>query len=911
MSLTWTTLDELARKPAYGQLTGHLIALGDDERQALAAELEAAVKRTRSEDWWSGGSQRDAGYALAALACMPSAARAAAVLTRRGMRDAWDEVPLPCVRRIVEARGISWLPDLGVRLAGRLPARDSWSDPWRFVAAMLEGTPHLAPRSESFVRGWLSHLQFREGRRRPLADAVRSSPFLDVLFPAVFEVGGLGGGLLDGFPALVGQLVAEGRFDRAQIYAATLDRLIRGDRPAMLRPFTQLHDVLAPTADEMAEHAGDYARLLAEAPSALAGIAQRALRSVDDAGRLELETLLDVSAATLLRSEKILVKAQLSWLDRVVRRQPDRAGEVLETVAVAFGHPTLDVQERALTLIERHRARLDDDTAARLADVAATLSGDLPARAAGLFGVAVPAPDAPVPGAPAVATLAPPAPSAAMPPPITDATELAAEIVALLHEETAVGWERVLAALVALPAAGVPVAGTLRPVLDRHNELRPEAGSHGRWLRSTLLGNAMRAAIRATTKPAGAGEQSLPETLRDTWLFGSGKRKSLRGGPGKVLDLRIREVGDRFAARPVIALLATPTRVNGTLDAEVLLDRLARAEREGWHPWPIDLEQALLRVPRHTGTDVVTRAAELTSPAGRQFAAWLTDGGLPDPVSTRFEQIGRSGRQAYGGWPRLLRRVVVNLDQARGGGEGTLVEDLLVNLSRSDAPVYYPDDFSAPADITVAVLPQHREVTAAWVLPVLASLADVDERGGSEALPLLAECSGPIGPAMTLALAYVLGARHDTDRLAAVDAFLLLAADPALAGSPPGSRDDVAGSEAGGRDLAGLSLGARVGAEVGSLCADGTVKLTRVVPALTEIHRGGAGAQLWDLLVTALPALLPHGTRGLPDLLELATRVAGEVGARDDIPGLTEAAAKPGSGRLTKEARRLRSVLTA
>ncbi|WP_433832423.1 DUF6493 family protein [Actinoplanes sp. CA-015351] len=526
--------------------------------------------------------------------------------------------------------------------------------------------------------------------------------------------------------------MAEGRLDRSQILAATLDRLVRGDRPAWLRPFAMLHDMLAPAVGELVPAAADYARLLAEAPPALAGLGQRCLRIVDDAGLLNVETVLETSGAVFSRTEKGLVKAQLSWFEKVARREPDRVGEIVETAAVAFGHPAFDVQERALTLIGRQLKRVDAATVARLADAAVALGGDLTACAAEMFGV--------VPSS-VTATTSTPMPLATvalMPPPISDASELAAEIVALLHDETAVGWERVLAALVALPAAGVAVDGVLRPLLARHPSELTDPGWHGQMVRTGLLGDAIRAVVKFATSE----DVPAPGVLRDAWLIGPGERKSLRGGPGTVLGLRIRELADRFAAWPVAELMATPTEVNGSLDPAVLLDRLVRAEAAGREPWPVDVEQALLRVPRDVDAEVVTRAAELTSAAGQQFADWLKGGGLPDPVSTRFEQTGKDGRYAYGGRPPVTRRVVARLDQAgagldqaragldqagaglgRAGAEGTLLEAGLVNLDRSNVPVYYPHDFSAPADITAVVLPQHREVTAAWVLPALASLA--------------------------------------------------------------------------------------------------------------------------------------------------------------------------------------------
>ncbi|WP_430782461.1 DUF6493 family protein [Actinoplanes sp. G11-F43] len=853
MSLTWAEVDRLARQQSLGPLTERLLAMSEPERLAFGADVEQGVRATRGEDWWGRGRDPAPAFALAVIACMPSAARAAALLTRSGMRDGWGAVPEHWWARIVAERELTWQTDLGVRLAARLPARDTWARDWQFVATMLRHIPEAAPRTEGFVRGWLDRLADADSRNRPFADNLRASPFLDVLLPAVFEIDGLGGALpvghlgpegwdpADGFAPAVVQLVTEGRLDRAVILAAVRDRLVRGDRPAWLRPFTEMHEGLAPALAELTPATGDYCSLLSGGPGPVAGLAQRALRAIDDAGLLEFGTLMDASVAALQRTEKGLVKAQLTWLDKVARREPGRAGEVMETIAVAFGHPGLDVQERALTLIGKRVAGLDPATVARIADAAGALAGDLPARAAELFG-AVEAPSCPP-------ELVPPVPPAAMPPPITGAAELAGEIVALLHHETAVAWERVMAALVTVP----DLTETLAPLLTRES-----------WIgrRSDLY-----YVIKTIVDPS----------EYDSWR----KNRGLTGGPTGVLVLRLREMAGRITTEPVPLLLATPTRVDGSLDAATLLERLLRAETEGWTPWPVDLEQALLRLPRDTDVDVTRRAAELTSPAGRRFATWLKDGGMPDPVSSRWVQSGGDGRYRYGGTPPFQRRVVVQLDPV---DHHLVLAEGLFTLVQGATASYHTATLSAP-DVVTAVLPHHREVTAAWALPAVAALADLDQRGTGRVLPLLAESSGPTGPAMTLALAYGLGARGDADRLAAVDAFLILAARPE-------------------------PFAPALGAEIGDLCADGTLKLTRVLPGLAEAHRVGASAAVWQVLRTALPVLLPAAPRGLPDLLELATLTAGRTGAHDSLPGLAEAAARPGGSRVAREARRLLGVLS-
>ncbi|GAA4602713.1 hypothetical protein BJY16_004339 [Actinoplanes octamycinicus] len=902
--LSWAAIDHLARHDDLPGLTLLLLATPEEERVALAPAVDAGIKSADPDRWWGRRGNPNPGYALAVIGCMPSAARAAAALGRRGMR-LWTQGSPEFFLEIARSRQLPWLGDLGRRLADRIPARDPWAVDWRFITAVLREGGVEPPVTEGFVRGWLGELFDSPGRgqrRAPLVQRMREDPYLPLLLPAVFEIDRLGAVVAGGswdettnrwesaprFPGVVAELVAEGTLARPAILDLTVDRLLRGGKPHDVRPFVLLHDALAPTVDELAGHAADYARLLPEAPGTVATLAQRSLRAVDEAGRLELETLLEASQPTLVRTEKTLVKAQLSWLERVARRQPDRAGEVLETVAAAFGHPALDVQERALTLIGKQAGRLDPATVGRLAEASAALAGDLPGRAAELFGTVAEAPAA-------IPQLPPAAPPAELPPPIATAGELAEELVALCHEETAVRWERVLAGLVSLytVAGSAALATALQPVLDRY----PSTFTENSWNRTSpgvYLGEAIRAALD-TERPgvwrrmlAGIeGRQLLRVSQRTFDAVRTAWQGGVRGGPDAafaptpdgVLALRVAEVAVQLTRTLVPAVVATPTHVTGSLDPAVLLDRLRRAEAEGWQPWPVDFEQALLRLPRQADPAVVAGAAELTSPAGQQFAAWLAAGGLPDPVSTRWEQRPATVDQQYA---PVARRAVAAVRPARDGG--LRLERQLLTLEPRSFPQLWPDDFRRRGDVLAMVLPHHREVTAAWMLSELAALADQDQRDGAEVLPLLAECGGPVGPALAYGLAYSLGARHQESRLAAVDALVTLAARPE-------------------------PFAPAVGAALADLCADGLVKLSRLVPALAEIHLAGASVALWELLTAALPPLLPTGQRGLPDLLELSTQVAGAVRARSAIPGLAEIAARPGTTRLVKEAKRLHSVL--
>ncbi|GIE74368.1 hypothetical protein Aph02nite_03180 [Actinoplanes philippinensis] len=946
MPLTWDGLDEPFRRTDSAALTALLLDTTEQERLAFAGEVERRV-RSGSGEWWARSYSPAGLFALLVIACVPTAARAAALLQRRGMRS-WRDIVAGDFLRIIRARRLPWAGDLGVRLARGLP-RDAWGDDWRFVETLLLEGDADPPVTEGVVHGWVEAVR-EHSWSVPLTDALRGSPWLDLLLPSVFEIDGLGSELPSAdfdnretsFPAAIARLVAEGRLERRAIVDATTGRLARGDRPGALRPFTLLHEALAPTPDELSRHTGSYARLAGDAPSPVARLALAALRTLGEQGRLEISSVIEAGDGLLARKEKVLVKAALSWLDEIARRSPEHAGEILATVAAAFDHQSLDIQERAIAVATRHLAYAPADVAARV--VASGRPDPLP-QDVDRPGVPAPAssPDRPEPallvGLPRPATLrerpepaahsgpprsatprerpepaahsgpprsatprerpepaAQPGPPrsatprvqpgpepmgrsgrwpatersapAAMPVGIGSAVELAEEVAALIQDPAAVRWERILAALVTLPSEGFTVA--LAPVLDRHPGVFSD-----RWGRFPFLGEVI--AARIGRERSHIMRERLRNAVRRD-LIGTGSTRSLVGTPSGILTLRVAEAAWQVVPAPVPVLLATPTDVTGSIDAGVLVDRLARYEEAGADPWQLDLQQAMVRVSRDVDPEVLARAETMTSPSGKVVAGWLRAGGMPDPVSSRFEQHSRdSAGQVVG------RRVVAALESGRAGGDRIVLEDALVDITLRSRPEYYVNT-GFQADVLAMVLPHHREAVAAWALTDLAALADQDGRDAS-LLPLIADLSGPIGPATTLALAYGLAARHEADRIAAVDAFLGFAAGPE-------------------------PFAAALGAELGDLAADGTIKLARVAPALRDAHQAGASAVVWQVLRAALPPLLPVLPRGLPDLLELGTRAASAVGAHDTVPGLAAVAARGGGTRLVREAKRLLATLT-
>ncbi|MGC5051471.1 DUF6493 family protein [Micromonospora sp. DT48] len=852
-------LFDLVDRGAIKAVAAALHGLPEQRRREIGVELTAWFKQHQRGIWWSGTGTA---LAIAVVGCLPTAAQAATILGRPSVNP-HGRLAAELVHAVARERGVDWLVDLAHRIAARF-TEQTWVGKWHFVATLLHLDGGAPPTDDMAVRLWLTAVDspatFHQGQPPPVADRLRDDPFLAVMLPRLFEVDDIGNlmlGITDhhdrtdpGRPVLppaLAQLAAEGVVDRSLLLDGSLGRLLRGDRPGALRAFTMLLDQLAPTTAEVTARVTDYLRLLVDAPAPVATMAQKALRTLPE---LELESILDASRQMLTRPDKTLVRAQLGWLDQLARQHRDRAGEIAEVIAVAADHPAVQLRERAVALAARHG--LD------------------------------PAADGPAPAVtrPRGDDLPPPPTPAQSPAPITDLDELTEEVAALLatpYRGTAL--ERVLDGLVRLTATDGPrVHAALAPVVERR---------HWSWAdahRSDPLCLCATVVELFTSAGCSDGQRERWERLRTALHRVDATPELVVTDPRvppvhRLLHARLAEIGGYLTGPGQPGLLAAPTTTNGQLDPAALVDRLAAlGDREPGH-W--DLTQALLRLPTEVDEAIAGQAAALGTAAGRRLAAWVRDGGLPQPVVRP-------------------RTVTQSSSQGRRWADAYLPDErILVELAPPDGAVDRYGLFTTPVspltgehvgwvDLWPSMLPGHRGLVTAYALPLIAGAADMDERGGPALLPLLAEIAGPGGVALDLALAYGLSARHGPDRVATVDALLALAAT-------------------GDIDAAGI------GEQLGTLVARHLVKLSRVVEPLRDVAQAGAPLTVWRLLAATLPAVLamPTAPRGLPDLLTVAAETAATTGVRIEVPGLAAVAGRGGSGRLVTEARRLHRVLDA
>jgi hypothetical protein len=825
------------------------IVRGVDEgqRRVLADTLVADVRRRR-DNWWFAGEA--AALAVAAVGLLPTAAKVAAILGRRSVN-----VPHTAVDQVLAVaaeRRTDWLPELARRLAGRITATDPTRN-WALVAGLLVASGTPPPAGEVFVRGWLSHLMWPSAgsRQVPLVDRLRSDPFRDALLPRLFDADGAGAsmaatlyagpqtGVTMALPRALAQLAAEGTLERGMLLEGCLRRLLRVGHADTHRGFVALHDLLAPQPAETAPRAGDYLRLLTDGPAAVAAMAQKVLRALPE---VDTDALLEASRVMLLRPEKALVRAHLTWLDRTARRLPERAGEIGTVLAVAADHPAADIRDRAGELATRH--------------------GVVPAAAP----VSVAARD----------ELAPPPAPAPAPPPIAGADELATEAAALFDAGISdmVALDRVLDGALRLAGADqARLSRVLTPVLDR------VAGPFTGWRAQTLDGRVF-AALRA------AVDLRAATSLRAAWLA---RLANLRGrsspatgrgsAPDWLIHARLAEIGAQIGPGRTPGLLSVPTSSTGAIAPEVLLDRVARLR--GATPGRWDLAQALYRLPAGADEPLAAKAAAIGTPTGERLAAWLRDGGLAPPrydvapvtwserTGTRWTSFGPAHQYTQKSGLRIHL-------SAPPGAEDPLG---LYTISRHPLGYSYSDGHTR---LWPALFPGYPALVASHALADVAMSSTHDVRGGAAVLPVLADCCGDGGAPLALALAYGLVARHEQDRAATLDALLLLAAAGRLDAAGVGGHLGTLGA------TGTIPIGRAVQPLRDAVAAGAPLSVWRLLAAA---------------LPALLHA--PTPTRGTPDLLNLAAETGAATGVHLAVPGVREAAARTGSSRLRTEARRL------
>lgn len=796
-----------------------LAGLNDLGRKAVAGHLPAYLRDRLTGDWEARWQVRDraAGFRLAGAACLPGAAQVATWLNRRELRRV--DRPDDDAARILAAiafRPEPWRADLAARLVEQLrPARGGrafTAIPGWDLAVALLADTGIEPPRNDAL---VAGWAWRMHNNRG-----EELPFVDEMVPRLFEAQGVAAALSRSESAIAWlvRLADEGRVKRADLLDGCHGRFLVGGDDREVAPFVSLWRRLGVQPAEIP--ARDFVRLLPTAATSLAALAADELRRVPD---LDHALYTEAVRALAFRPENKLVTLAVRWMGE--------RGADLPALATVLSHDTPALRDRAVRLAVRHAPQASEHERELVREAAVTLPVQVRERLAAVFGpVEALAQD----GQDSTGPVATPLP--ALPPPIASVEELVDELSTAHWDGDPMLYERILAALVAFAHADrEALAEGLRGWLG---------GGHHYYSDDYYASTVVRRAAAVIASPdIRQGDES---GMEEYWP-----------GLHRFVVRRLREVVELLqsgGSRPV--LLATPTEPTGHVDPATLLARLELLGQA--EPLPTDLLQALLRLPRAVDPALAERAERLGTPAGRQVAAWLRRWPFDPEVTCAIRRID------HGHWHEYRLKAAITLPAGLPGE--------VARLWTVDETSRYPYGCSW----WPAIMPSHREVVAAHLLPSAQTT-----RWGAGVLAALVQGEGPVEGALAGAVAFVMGHNKPAQRAEALDALITLAARG--------------------------ELEADFGQVLAVLIRNDLVTLSRVTAVLAEAL--ASGVRLWPLVEAALPLLLPRqGERaraGLGAFLTVAADAAALSGATGEIPGLAEVAARPGASRLAEEARRL------
>jgi Family of unknown function (DUF6493) len=179
------------------------------------------------------------------------------------------------------------------------------------------------------------------------------------------------------------RLADEGRLDRQRLLDSSLDALMQDFRATSVGWYARLHEELEPTEDERRERLDRYLALVTSPAPAVVKEGLAVLREIEDT--VPPEAFARVAPTPFAQRQKNLSTETLSMLGRLCKRHPEQRAVLLEAAAHALGHERVDVQERALALLEQYP---DDVPRSTLLGFAEAVSPTLRARVDALTGFA-------------------------------------------------------------------------------------------------------------------------------------------------------------------------------------------------------------------------------------------------------------------------------------------------------------------------------------------------------------------------------------------------------------------------------------------------------------------------------------------------------------------------------------------
>lgn len=550
----------------------HIAALREIDKRVTPARWSADEALLR---WWGAQPTREQCSALGAALFFCGSGQ------DRTKVFAWDD------------RMYAFLDMLEPEVLKNLAEEMSGVGAWRASLAQRLVVEGLADRPDSdvYIMGLINAPRWTGSSKSTVLDMIALDPgLLDGPLMRLFEVEGSGDvnmasvekyayGKNTWSQALL-ELTRTGKLSRAVLIEKSLETLERDWPQFRAGWFSRFHDVLAPTADEMAPLTARYLGLCHSRIPPTVTLALASLAALLKAGRLDHDDLLDALAPVMSSAVKGQVDAALKLLDAVVKQEPGLGHAASALAQRALAHESPDLHKK---VIARFSAwGFDAATRAEIEAVLPHVSATNQPALSALLGVAPQAKPQPAPAsAPTRAGLPAPLDAARKLVPIVELDELVQTIAFVFENDEQVDeFERALDALVRLAPQLANARSELSPVIKRA------------------------AKLSADTRPVGAALALLLAFVIDANIF-----EASRNIHTSDHDLR-RRIADltAFAALGTgLSALSCATHRRGFIDPLVLADRIEAHSLAGISAQLDEQVRAILRLPSDPGTAALER----------------------------------------------------------------------------------------------------------------------------------------------------------------------------------------------------------------------------------------------------------------------------------------------------------------
>lgn len=385
--------------------------LSDKDRRSLsatAARLLADERKKERGDTWVGMSKRGAMARLAVLAVCPwtkaqqvrwrdfqffHVARGVLGTSFRFDDERSNATTAAAVEVLID-RKPDWAEKWVERQLG-----DGWGGlPWEAVHALVaEGVCARPTHVDGYIRLLANQWKGLEFENDPgILDGdiwrvfeVETSVFND--FPdaksidkrawAESPVDTSNESAWQGFwPRVLFHYATVGRIDRGRLLDATLQALWRDFKNPPKSGLVKFHDLLEPTADELAALQTKYIELLRNDHGPSVNLALQTIEALHKQGTVDFGAVLAQLPDVFHLSAKTQPVKAVRLIEKLAGKDADRAAQALPTVGAAFTHASPDVHEAAVKLLEKWKSRFDSVPFADLADSVELISPTLKGR---------------------------------------------------------------------------------------------------------------------------------------------------------------------------------------------------------------------------------------------------------------------------------------------------------------------------------------------------------------------------------------------------------------------------------------------------------------------------------------------------------------------------------------------------